>query len=34
MGEHLCIVPNVEPEFSRMPISKSHLIANGAILRI
>lgn len=23
MGEHLCIVPNVEPEFSRMPIFKS-----------
>lgn len=23
MGEHLCTVPNVEPEFSRMPIFKS-----------
>ena len=23
MGEHLCTVPNVEPEFTRMPIFKS-----------
>ena len=23
MGEHLCTVPNVEPDFSRMPIFKS-----------